>query len=276
MKMTNKIITAFLIFWAMTAIVRAEEKVAEFSEETKEVCNQVMINIYKDILKVKNKYPELKNFDENALHENQLGIYTIIYKDSRPEMQNRKTPPFEMGLTIDKIKDATFAGKPNNFNFSFPLLGLKFSGYYTKRYLRSQYDVVPVVNQHGTILEDYQQQFVPLKLTVKTPKSIYKVREDIEFEITLKNVSNRHMRVKSLGMNTLFFVIGDMVWGTSPASKQRGGEDVVLRSGESLTLKFKGESFQKPRDVQIYCSYRMSIRGVNPSDTLRIKVVENQ
>ena len=276
MKAINKIMIAVLLFWATAAVGWAEEKVADFSRETKDVCNQVMINIYKDILKVKNKYPELTNFDEKVLHENEYGIYAIVYEDTRPEAIGKKKPPFEMGLTIDKMEDATFPEKTNTFNFAFPLLGLKFSGYQTKRMLRTQYDIMPLVYGHGTTLEDYQQQFMPLQLTVRTLRDVYKVREDIEFEVSLKNVSNRHMKVKSLGIKTLFFIFGNMAWGTSPALGAKGGGNVILKSGESLTLKLKGESFQKPRDVEIYCAYRMSIKGVNPSTTLRIKVVENQ
>ena len=275
-KMNKVILFAFFLFM-VSVPVQAEEKVAKFSAATKEVANEVMLNIYKDILKAKDKYPELQGFGENSLYENKYGIYAIVYKDNvDPKLLKKGTSPFELGLTIDKIDDVTFAKKPNNFNFAFPMLGLKFSGYQTKRMLRTQYDMMPLVNKNGNLLSDYQQKFMPLRLTVRTMKDSYKVREDIEFEVVLKNVSNRHMVVKSLGMDTLFFVFGDMTWGTSPNSDDRGGEDVVLKSGESLSLKFKGESFPKPKDIEIYCAYRMSIKGVNPSDTLRVKVVEDQ
>ena len=273
----SKILLVGIFLITTSGLSWAEEKVADFTPETKEFCNEVIINIYKDILKVKDKYPGLRNFDEKALFENQYGIYSIIYKEPVDEAQmKRSTVPFEFGVTIDKIQDTTFAGKRNSFNLAFPLLGVKFTGYQTKRMLRTQFDVMPLVNEHGTILSDYQQKFMPLRLTIRTLKDIYKVRQPIEFEVVLKNVSKRHMVVKSLGMETLFFLFGDMAWGTNPSSGQKGGRDVVLKAGESVSLKFQGESFEKPHDIEIYCAYRMSVKGVNPSGTLRIKVVEDQ
>jgi len=273
--MNRMILIVFFLLAVNVPMSRAEEKVAEFSPELKEICNQAMINIYKDILKVKDKYSELKNFDEKVLYENQYGIMTLIYKDT-PEKVTRNTVPFELGLTIDKMEDVSFAKKANNFNFAFPMLGLKFTGYQTKRLVRSHLDVLPLVNKHGAVLSDYQQQFLPLRLTVRTLKDSYKVREDIEFEVILKNVSKRHMYVKSLGIDTLYFVISGAAWGTSPNSKERGGKRSILKAGESLSLKFKGESFQKPQDIDIYCAYRMSINGVNPANTLRVKIVGKQ
>jgi hypothetical protein len=280
----QNIIVGLLFLTTMAGVGWAEEKVADFTAETKEVANEVMVDIYKDILKVKAKYPSLKDFDEKALFENQYGIYSIVYKEAIDETQMKKsTVPFGFGLTIDKVDDTTFADKANNFNFAFPLLGVKFTGYQPARTLRSQLDILPLVNEHGARLSDYQQQFMPLRLSIKTTKDAYKIREPIDFEVTLTNVSNRHMVVKDLSSDTLFFLFGDMTWGTStntPAKQKvrtkKNSGNIILKSGESLSLKFQGESFERPRDVEIYCAYRMSIKGVNPSATLRIKVVGDQ
>lgn len=273
--MKKLVLTIFFALGLSWAVYAAEDYSIKLDPQTKALCNKVIINIYKDILKVKGKYPQLKNFDDKVFYENEYGIYTILYKDTSAEGEGQKNPAYEFGLTIDGLTDNPFPDKPNTFNFAFPLLGLKFSGYQPKHVLRSQFDVLSVINKNGVLLSDYQQKFMPLQLTLKTLKDTYKIREDIEFEVVLKNVSNRHMVVKSLGIDTLYFVFEDMVWGTSPNTQERGGKNVILKSGESLTLKFKGESFQKPRDIQIYCAYRMSIKGVNPSGTLRVRVVDD-
>lgn len=272
----KKVIVMVLFLFGLFRTAYAEENYAmKLDPETKAICNKVMVNIYKDILKVKSQYPQLENFDEKVLYENKYGLYTILYKYETPEGEDQKKVSYEFGLTIDGINDVSFPDRRNTFNLVFPLLGLKFSGYKTKITSRTQYDIAPSINRNGTILSEYQQKFMPLRLTIRALKDTYKIREDIEFEVILTNVSKRHMYVKSLGMATLYFLFEDMVWGTNPASKQKGGKNIILKAGESFSLKFKGESFQKPRDIQIYCAYRMSIEGVNPAGTLNVRIVDD-
>jgi hypothetical protein len=273
--MKKAILAAFLIGGLSTATYAVEAPTPKFDPEVIAICNKVMINIYKDILKSKDKYKHLKSFDEKAIYENKYGIYTILYKYEPEEGEDKKSGNYEFGLTIDGIDDVTFPDKRRSFNLAFPLLGLKFSGYKTKITTRTQYDIAPTINRNGAVLSEYQQKFMPLQMTIRALQNTYKIRENIEFEVVLKNVSKRHMVVKSLGMDTLYFLFEDMVWGTSPDSQERGGEDAILKSGGSLSLKFKGESFQKPRDIQIYCAYRMSIKGVNPAATLNLKIIDD-
>lgn len=273
--MKKAIFTILFLFGLSWTVYGEENYSMKLDPETKAVCNKVMVNIYKDILKVKTKYPQLKDFDEKALYENKYGLYAIIYKYEPQEGEDKKKVNYEFGLTIDGINEVPFPDKRNTFNLTFPLLGLKFSGYKSRITSRTQYDIAPTINRNGAILSEYQQKFMPLQLTLRTIKDTYKIREDIEFEVILTNVSKRHMYVKSLGMETLYFLFEDMVWGTNPDSQQRGGKDIILKAGESFSLKFRGESFQKPRDIQIYCAYRMSIKGVNPAGTLNVRIVDD-
>jgi hypothetical protein len=123
-------------------------------------------------------------------------------------------------------------------------------------------------------LAEEQQNFMPLRVFIRPVKGSFQVRENVEFDVVLKNVSKRHMVVKSLGQETLYFLINKQGWGTSPLSGKQGGSDEVLKSGEETVLRLKGESFQKPQEIELTCFYRMSIDGVNPVGKIRIMITE--
>ncbi len=242
-------------------------------DQTKELCNKVMINIYQDILKVKEKYKELADFNEDVFYENKYGIYTIMYefKGAQPE---KPSTPYAFAITIDGMEDTTFKQSEGSFNYGFPILGLKFSGYQQKHLLRTRFDILPLIQEHGQLLADFQQKYLSLRLFLKAIKDVYQIKEDIEFEVILKNVSKRHMVVKSLGSESLLFLFNNEYWGTSPFANQRGGENVVLKAGDSISMRFKGESFQRSTEIEIYSVYRMSIRGINPTAKLKIQIVK--
>lgn len=228
--------------------------------EAVEISNQVILHIYQDIFDAKAQYPDLADFGEDCLFKNRHGILLIMY-----EPKNSKARvPYRLGITVEGLGDDEFAQENGRFHYMFPKAGLKITGFQQKHPLRTQFDVMPLVTQHGMLLEEYQQEFMPLKIFVRPAKERFKIREDIEFDVALKNVSKRHMIVRSLGHDTLYFMINNQVWGTSPLSGQRGGSNEVLRSGEETVLRFKGESFQRPQEVEITCFYRMSLEGVNP------------
>ena len=266
----------FLFFFAATSFIHAEE--IQIDEETKQICNQAMLNIYDDILAVKEKHKELVNFGENSFYENKYGIYTIVYQYDGDTADNpdlkRKETPYAFALTVDKMADITFKQKEGAFNYGFPLLGIKFSGYQKKHVIRSQFDILPLVDKHGTLLSDHQQKYLPLRLYLRPLKENYRVRDDIEFEVVLKNVSKRNMIVKSLGYDSLYFLFNNEVWGASPSGGVKGGESLVLGAGQSISTVFKGASFQRPQEFNIYCVYRMTIKEINPYGILTLKIVD--
>ena len=274
----KKIITLFLLFLILTAShsAFAKEKTALVDEETKKICNKLISNIYYDIIDMKDRYKELANFDERAMYENKLGIYTIMYKhdNKQPSSKSKRKVVANFGVTIDHIESPTFKSQPGSFDFGFSALNLKISGYQRKHILRSQFDIMPLIEKYGKMLMHHQQKYLSLKLSMRTLRDVYRVQEDIEFEVTLANVSKRHMRVKSLGFETLYFLFDNNYWGTKPSSSGTGGKKVILKSGESISMRFKGESFQRPRDFEIHGIYRMIVDGVNPSGVLKVKVVE--
>jgi len=269
-----KRILLILSFLIITTTSFAQEPILD--AETKEICNKVLLNIYYDISEQKDKYKELMNFGEQALFENKHGIIAIIYKfgkDDENQKDKRKTP-YEFGVTIDTMEDVSFSHHLGKFNYGFNLLGLKICGYQKKHILRTQFNILPLINKHGTLLANHQQKYMPLKIFLDSPKDEYSVREDIVFSLTLKNVSKRHMIVKSLGEKTLYFLVNGRSWGTSSSTKKVGGKKVILKAGESIKMHFKGESFQIPQDIIINAYYKMAIKGVYPSTSFKIKIVD--
>ncbi|MDP2652706.1 MAG: hypothetical protein Q8Q08_01620 [Candidatus Omnitrophota bacterium] len=266
----------FLCFlWALSpSVVRGEDPASgQVDPKTKEIANEAILSIYQDVLAEKENYKELSAFGPSALYENQQGIYAIVYEYKGTSERPYKTP-YAFGLTIDRIDDRTFPSRATSFNFSFPLLDVKMSGYLNKHLLRTQFDLMPLVQKYGMVLGQHQQSYMPLRMELRPLQDVYYTREDIEFEVVLKNVTKRHMWVRHMGPENLYFLIDNMAWGTYPTSAVGQGASVILRSGDSISLRLKGESFQRPKEFEIYSVYSMSIQGVNPSATLKINVVD--
>lgn len=258
-----------LSFFLSADGLRAEQK-SIIPPEAVEISNKIILNIYQDIFDAKIGYPELQNFGEENLFKNRHGIYGIRYAD-----KNLKTgDPYRMGVTISTMDDIEFSGEEERFNYGFAKVNLKITGFQQKHPLRTQFDMMPLVTKYGMMLAQYQQEFMPLRIFIKPVKDVFKVKEDIEFDVILENVTKRHMIIKSLGQDTLYFLINNQEWGTSPLSGRSGGTDEILKSGQQTVLRFKGESFQRPQKVEITCFYRMSIDAVNPIGKVGITIEE--
>lgn len=283
-------------------------------EETKKMCNTALINIHRDILKVKSKHKELAEYDKNVLSKNKYGFYTIEYQFGveDPQEKDKRKTPYAFGLTINGIKDVAFPQQEGSFNLGFSALGLKIEGYQRKHLLRTQYNIFPLIQKYGVKIAWHEQKYLPLRLYLETVKDTYRVREDIEFEVILENITPRHMLVKDLEEKTLYFLFNNAEWGVissrgtggeskrariqreynkrreraaarrksgeskkKPGSKpKKKGGKIILRAGESLIKRFRGESFQQPQEIEIQGIYGMSIKGVKPMGILKIKVAE--
>ena len=260
----------FIVFiFLLTARICAAQDVV-LTEETKKLANQVMLNIYYDVLAAKEKYPELAQFNEKTMYENKDGIYAIVYQ-FQPEGKLKVKEPFEFGITIVPKANTIFQDQGQYaFNLEFPFLGLKFAGY-AKKGLKQKFDIVGLINKHGILLADYQQKYLPLQLQVVANKSEYNVKEPIQFQVELKNVSKKHMYVENINEGNLYCLFNNHSWG---AQSQAGGSKakIILRAGESLKRTYIGVGLPEPKDVEIYCSYSMSLNGVKPSGVLRLRV----
>ena len=122
----KKFFITFLILFC-TLLSYAQETFI-LDDETKRICNQVMMFIYNDILKAKEKYEELKEFDEKALLENSLGIYTLLYHYQSSKEKTVKND-YDFGVTLTSLDDDIFKDQKGYFRYSFPFLKIKFTGF---------------------------------------------------------------------------------------------------------------------------------------------------
>jgi hypothetical protein len=268
------------LVWACAFVDAGEESSAAaqgpFDQRVKEIANEVMFAVYNDILSSRERYGDLKNFDQSALSRNQYGIYSIYYQH-RAVVGPYKDKPFEFGVTIVGLEDTSFNefGR-GTFNFSFPLLGLKFAGYERVYWRPNQFSIQDVIQKNGDPLLEEQKKRLPLKLSLKTVEDYYRVNEDIEFIVTLENISSKNLWVRELNGDTLYFRYGNAQWGAKETSAQKKKREkrFILEPGEKVYKKFVGSGFPAPREFEVYCSYTLTFQGVKPFSVLKVKVVE--
>lgn len=244
-----------------------------FSQRMTEIANQVMLAVYDDIVSAKERYDDLQDFDQKALSRNQYGVYSIRYKrEAAAGPLGGK--PFEFGVTVVGREDTDFNEFGRKaFNLHFPLLGLKFAGYEKVYWRPNQFSLQDVVQKNGDPLLKEQKKYLPLKLSLKTVAESYRVNEDIEFVVTLENVSSKNLWVRALNKDTLYFLYADTPWGTREADAPKREKKFILEPGEKVHKKFVGSGFPEPREFEVYCSYALTFQGVKPFSVLKVKVV---
>ena len=244
-------------------------------DATKEVCNRAIQNIYDEILKSKGKYQELSDFDEHVLSKNQYGISSIAYQYKDPRSQSQD--PYEFRIMIVGMDD-----KPYQYpgfearHYGFPVLNLRISSFiHRNRKVAQRFDINKPINKNNEILYEYQQQFLPFQVVLKSPKDTFKVGERIEFDVIIKNRTQKSFKMKNLGEESLFFTIDDKEWGTKPTgSSQNTSREVVIEPQGTMSRGFKGDSFETPRDIEILCTYNAAYKGILPFGSLKIKIVK--
>lgn len=266
-------IISFLIFMFLSLGVSADQP--SLDEETKALCNQVMMNIYQDILEAKDTYKELGNFDQGAVTSNVNGIYSIHYQYTELEGA-MKGVSYEFGLTIVGLDEPnTFPSDSPVINLGFPLLNLKFIGYQKKTFKKGQFDIQIPLAKYGQILWNHQQKYMPYQLSLESVKEEFKINEPIEFTVTLKNLTNKNILVKDLGGKTLFFLYDNKVGGAAEIGQAaKDVKDIVLKSQEFIVKRFRIKGIPHPKELEIYCSYILTFQEVKPSASLKIKVVK--
>jgi len=247
------------------------------SQEVVDISNQVMLAIYDDIFSGKHRYINLADFGRHTLTKNRYGIYSIEYKHEITEEGYRKGQFLMFGVTIVKLEDTDFDEFGRKaFHFNFPLLGLKFAGYGKTNRERNQFEIQKVVQKNGDPILREQVKRLPLKLSLETVKESYAVDESIKFVVTLENVSSKGLRIRDLNEHTLYFLYGNTPWGTFEVGENIGkkAKRIVLEPGGKIRKTFTGSGFSSAQEVEIYCSYVLTFKGVKPSSILKIKIVK--
>ncbi len=255
-------------------VASAPEKVLD--KETINLCNKVMLNIYDDIAASKERFPELRYFNEGALAKNPYGIYEIKY-ENKDYLSPRGEYDYKFALTIVGMDDSPHHEKnAEGLSFGLPVLGLKFVGYQTMRIRGRRYALEHPINKFSPALYDHQQKYTKLRLILEPEKAVYKIGERISFKATLINKSSQNLKVKALDEKTLFFTINNKVWGTVPDAAKPGTTikpEEILYPTYSIDRGFKGDSFERPQEVEIRGTYNMAYKGVLPMNTIKIKIV---
>lgn len=241
--------------------------------DTVDISNRTLKQIFDDIYYNKKDFISLDSFSENNVDLNQYDILLMQYTYTDPYI---KDDVYSFGLTIVPMSAPNpFYGYPGIFEYGFPLLEIKFSGYQEKGLKRQQFDINESIRKFGQQLWLEQQQYLPLKLSIQPLKKFYKKGEPISFRVILKNESGKSIVVKDLNNETLFFVYNNSVWGAAESSPQTDKvKNVVLKPGESISKEFAGNSFFKPQEFEIFCKYNLTYDGVNPAANLKVKVIE--
>ncbi|MCA9400647.1 MAG: hypothetical protein KC713_03400 [Candidatus Omnitrophica bacterium] len=236
--------------------------------------NTVMMDIFDQMLKQKEGYPELSGFDKGSLKKNSFGVYALEYWYT-DQQGFFKDNPYRFGLTILPDDEAPeFSGNiVNPFNYSFPLLNLKFSGYQSELLLTKQFDINDIMQYYGRKIWDKQQEQMPYQIALKPVKDTYYVGEEIIFDVVLKNNTERNLWFKELSNKTLFFVYNNQIWGTRPEDSPHKVKRFVLKGNTSYTKRFMGESFSVPKRFEIFCTYDITYQGIKPTGRLIINVV---
>lgn len=248
----------------------------QLTDVLKEVCNSVMIAIYNDILSMKQDYVNLEDFGEHVLTRNQRGIYRIEYQHTILDGM-RKGEFLAFGATIVKSEDTNFNEHGQQaFNFDFPLMGIKFSGYQKTSRKFMKFSIQEIVQKNGDPLLLEQQKHLPLRLTLKPNQDSYKIGENMKISVILENVSRKNLWIKDLNGETLYFLYNDVKWGAVEvsASEKKRRRKFILEPGQKIRKKFIGSGSSVVRTIEVYCSYAMAFKGVRPASVLTVEVTE--
>ena len=265
----------FLFMIALMAFIWGDISLScAFDDATTKIANKVIFQIFDDLIVAETSFPDLAQLGEKALSKNKYGVYQIDYRFVDPKKISKL--PLEIHIDIVGMDDE-YAFLDEGFkdeHLGFPLLGLRISSYLKRPNRMARFALSKIIKKHSQLLYDHQQGYLPLKLTLKPEKEVFKVDADIKFEVVLENVGEQSLQVKELGEQSLFFSIEERVWGTNPNTYVSKGEDVILDPGDSIKRSFVGENFKRPKEVEIICTYNLGYKGVLPSDSIKIKIVE--
>lgn len=254
-------------FLAISSLCFAQQKSPD--EKTKQVSNEVIKNIFNEMLSSKEKYPELANFSEENLFENQYGIATISYEFQDADNSDL----YEILVTVIGLQDSPPLQPQLEYKKAeFPILGLKVLTVTPKNKRARFFNLDKLVAKDLELLNEHQQLYLPLEIILKPEKDVYKVGERISFEVYVKNRTTQPLQINNLNEKSLFFTINNLEWGTNAATSDATTKDVIVKPNDIVKRAFKGDSFRKPGDVEIYCKYNVAYRGILPFGKVKIRI----
>lgn len=238
------------------------------------ICNEVVKSIYGEIEKLKPRYHDLELFNIIALKKNEWGFDFIKYR-YLDVVGSKQVDKLEFGVEfvpLDADQEYSFEGA--HFEYAFPLLKVKLIAYQNNSNKHRQIEILPFVKEFARPLLDHQSKQLPIKLHLYADKKVFKVDEPVSFVAEFENLTGNNIKVKDLSSDSIAFAYDKVTWGAdlNQAHPTEGNE--VLRPNRSLKRKFKLNGFAEPQDLTIHATYLMNFKGVEPTATLNLKIVE--
>lgn len=241
---------------------------------TIEICNKIVKSIYDEIEKRKSQYPDLELFNVIALKKNQWGFDYLKYR-YLDVVGSKQVDELEFSvefLPIDADQEYSFEG--THFEYAFPLLKVRLIAYQNDSNKHRQIEIIPFVKEYARPLLDYQSESLPIKLKLYAEKKVFQVDEPVTFIAEFENLTGNNIKIKDLSNNSIAFAYDKITWGSDLNMAHPTDGNEVLRPNRSLKRKFKLNGFPEPQDLTIHATYLMNFKGVEPTATLNLKIVE--
>lgn len=253
-----------LVMVLLSATVFAVQASAQ--DQTKVVADSVMDDIASRVAAAKTRYLVFANFDPASLTRNAYGFKELRY--TYPLTEERV---LELNVIMLPIKVNEAEILPGRHVLEFPLAGVKVlwstakGGFYLEGF-----DLGELVEDATWPLEEVQQEQLPIRMSIESPKTSYQVGEEVKLDIVVKNVTSNSLRVKPLNGQTAYCVLNKQEWGTK--DPKQAPSKKILGPGEELRVQMKMRGIQDPGDFRIICSYGIGFQKVRPEARKVLKV----
>ena len=134
---------------------------------------------------------------------------------------------------------------------------------------RTTFDPQLIIGRNVEDMHLLEQTQLPFHLKVKADKDVYDVKESITFTITLENSGSQPFQVMDLDEHSLFCRIDDVEWGSQTPENTT---EKVLQPMSSLSKVLRVAGIAQPKTTSISCRYSVGSKGVQPFDSVKIRI----
>ncbi len=244
-------------------------------QPTRQYIQTVMQHIYDDVIQVKDKYPELANFNESVIRKDANGLDKINYEYQDPRIKS-KNNIYAFSLEIIGLSEEPAEKEGYHEDHTdYPALKLRFLVYSRKNSLWHRHSVQKVFDKYSDEIFAYQQKYLPIELILTPGQDSFKENEKITVEVMVKNASSRIYDVKDLNNETVYCTLNGSPWGIvkSPTEFRPAVKDIRLNPGDTFKRRFVGSGLERPGQVELDCSYNVSYEGIRPEGTSKVTIV---
>jgi hypothetical protein len=245
---------------------------AKAQDEARSLANEMIQNVFAEAQEAGKTKSALAQLSQENFFKGEDGLLRIDYSTNYIDERSRQEQSYAFALVFVKMDEKNpYQDQAHAFSFEYPLLQLKLVGFQSQLPSKFSFNLGNSINRHLRKMEEFQQRFLPLSLTIEIEKEEYKPAEAITFNVHLRNLSGRPFQVHDLNEQTLYLEYAGKNWGSSDLT-DNPGKPVVLKKDDKLTKSFTINAPIKPGLVDVYCSYNMTYSGVKPSTTVSFQI----